>query len=591
MKMYGDVEPLKGPRRFGERQVYNTLKDCFPDDREWLAFYSAQIRQLSRRCGDAAPLREVDFLVCHRLRGFLLIEVKGGEVRYQDGQWESGYQGEWSPMPHGGPMIQALGALKAYLQRVTVSTKGQVQPNDFLHDALLAFPAIDRLPNLPIGLAPEVIAYRRTCTSVDAMQRWLSDAFNRLGARHGDHSRREAVKTVLDRVVLPDITSEVGIRTAADRLEGEDAESVVRPSALADFVSERLERTRVLVKGAAGSGKTLVGVIRIARLLESIPGSRALYLTFNTRIAAHTRELLAQHFGDRVTACGYHELCEELVNRAGLDWTVPPANDAGAVDSFFKNNAPELLEQAVNKLGERRPIYDLLVVDEAQDFHELYIVSLEQLLHPKAVRWALYDPQQFIFQNIAVDAPLGAPRVQMMESQLRNQFAEPDRLLRCYRMSRQIYRYLRERDLLGPETECADLVYEGEAPTEVKVTRAECADAIRQALLHLIDELQVTPQRIVIQGVHRHDNDRAPIASALGPFADGRYRVASIAEPIGRAPDTVPYTTISAFKGCEQVACIVIVTNHLREPRGRELLCTAMTRARLHLHMIEIVDA
>lgn len=588
MRIYGDISPLEQPGRHGERVVHETLSKCFSGDERWLAIYGMAVLQLTDKVpcpDDPRRLAELDFLVIHREFGVLLVEVKGGQIRCSDLQWESGFEGRWRPLKRS-PMQQAIDGLYALLHRASATPAIGSLSQLILHAPLVAFPNIDRLTPLPSDLTPDSVAYAATCTDPAVMERWLAGCFHRLQASQGMRSRGHAVKALLAELVMPVITSEYGIRRVASRLDEEDRRPI-HPGRHDDFVRERELRTRVLVHGPAGSGKTIVGMIRAARMLESQPGTRALILTYNKLVAARTQSAMIQTFGERVTVDAYHPFAEAEARRAGITLSEP--SEQSQKDVYFREVVPHTLERALGDRGPDDPRnYDLLVVDEAQDFNWRWLVSLEGLLKPNAVRWALYDPQQFIFGSVASEASSASERISEMQSNLIQSFGEPDRLLRCYRSSRSIFRYLQARELMPSGIECDSLAYEGVEPTEETVPASKAADAVKSAAAGIIAQLGIPPQQILVQTKHRITSPSNPLFGQLGRFADGRYRLAEFPGEDGERADAVPCVTISRYKGCERAAAIVVETRGMQDSDGGNLLYTALTRARLHLHVVRV---
>ena len=589
MKIYGDTAILDQEGRFGERTVYDTLRQCFEGDERWLAIYGMAVLQLTDKGPlpeDTKHLTELDFLVINRDFGLLLIEVKGGQIRCRDHQWESGRNGNWRSLERS-PMQQAIDGLFAIMHRANAAPAVGGHVKLLLHAPLVAFPLIERIHPLPADLNNDAMALRDTCSDPAKFERWLGSNFFRLQSQHGIRSRTQAVRALLDELVMPTVTSEYGIRTMAGRMAAEDALPVVRPSRHDEFVRERELRTKVLVHGPAGSGKTIVGMIRAARMLQSNPSARALILTYNRLVAARTQSTMAAAFGDRVVVDSYHEFAERAAKRAGID--LSPPSDPTLLDQYYREDVPSALIQATaTRAPDASEGFDLLVIDEAQDFNWRWIVSLERMLKPTAVKWALYDPQQFIFGSVASEALSAQDRIDEMKANLIHEFGEPDRLLRCYRMSRGIFRYLESRGMLPVGVECDPLAYEGATPTDETVPARDVPEAVKSAAAHIITHLGIPPQQILVQTKYKPTNDRNPLCGHLGRFLDGRYQLAEYPGANGELPDAVPCVTISRYKGCERAATIVVESPEMKDSDGGNLLYTGLTRARLHLHVVRV---
>lgn len=591
MKIYGDTTVLEQEGRFGERTVHATLRECFEDDADWLAVYGMAVLQLTDKglaAADTKYLTELDFLVVNRKLGVLLIEVKGGQLRCRDQRWQRGFRGQWEDLDRS-PMQQAIDGLHALLYRANATPAIGAKSRLLLHAPLVAFPAIERLDPLPSDLSHEVMALKETCCNRQDMQRWLSSTFARLQAQHGMRSRESAVASLTDHLIMPATESSYGVQAMAKKMSVEDSSPYVQPGRHDDFVRERELRRRVLVHGPAGSGKTIVGMIRAARLLHGNPSARALIMSYNHLVATRTSQMMLGAYGERAHSDAYHVFAEREVKRAGLAWDVPTERSARA--TFYRETAPDLLLAACEKRSpDASEKFDLVVVDEAQDFNWRWLVSIEPYLKPGAIRWAMYDPQQFIFGTVASESVDLEARRAEMQMNLANEFGEPDRLLRSYRMSRSIFDYLVRRGLMPSGVECDHLAYEGNAPIEEEVPVSQAAEAVRRAAAHAITALGIPPQQVLVQTKHRFENLKNPLAGQLGRFLDNRYRLVELPGPDQSASDGVPCVTISRYKGCERAATIVVESPNMSDDEGANLLYTALTRARLHLHVIRLKD-
>lgn len=99
-----------------------------------------------------------------------------------------------------------------------------------------------------------------------------------------------------------------------------------------------------LVRGVAGSGKTLVLIKRARYLAELNPDWRVLVLSYNRGLAHNLRT----HFHgqeDRVTVTNFHQLCRELLEELD-DWGGGPVNDRlGAVNHLLREmSVPDRLD-------------------------------------------------------------------------------------------------------------------------------------------------------------------------------------------------------------------------------------------------------
>jgi superfamily I DNA/RNA helicase len=79
---------------------------------------------------------------------------------------------------------------------------------------------------------------------------------------------------------------------------------------------------------------------------------------------------------------------------AGLPFEVPENPEQAR--AFWQEDAPESLMRALELLPNDR--WDAVIVDEGQDFRELWWLAVEKLLHgPTGSLWVFYDPNQDIY--------------------------------------------------------------------------------------------------------------------------------------------------------------------------------------------------
>ena len=96
----------------------------------------------------------------------------------------------------------------------------------------------------------------------------------------------------------------------------------------------------------------------------------------------------------------YHGLVYDLCKKAGVEVMEYTKNRG---KDLWRDVAPENLMQACDLLGPEHK-FDALVVDEGQDFHELWWTSLDAVFrdpNAKACYYVFYDPNQ----NLFVDSP------------------------------------------------------------------------------------------------------------------------------------------------------------------------------------------
>lgn len=154
--------------------------------------------------------------------------------------------------------------------------------------------------------------------------------------------------------------------------------------------ARRIEMTphRLRVTGTAGSGKTQLALAVFRDALAA--GLRPLYVCFNRPLADHIARI-APAGGVIAT---YHQLCDRMVRASGV------------VPDFSRGDAFRALENAFAA----QPVtdadrFDVLIVDEGQDFVADWRDRLLALLRPGGAAWWLEDPMQNLYARPDVDLP------------------------------------------------------------------------------------------------------------------------------------------------------------------------------------------
>jgi len=213
------------------------------------------------------------------------------------------------------------------------------------------------------------------------------------------------------------------------------------------------------IRGLAGSGKTIVLALKAAYLHAQHPDWR-IAVTFNTRsLKAQFRSLITNFSVEQASvepdwerlrilnAWGapggaerdgiYHEFCRTH----GVDYL-----DFGTAKASFGNDAAfaGACEKALAEAKPDRPLYDAVLVDEAQDFPAQFLRLCYELLDDKKRLVYAYDELQNLSgASMAPPEELfgrnadGSPRVTFGEPQP----GEPRRdviLEKCYRNSRPV---------------------------------------------------------------------------------------------------------------------------------------------------------
>ena len=211
--------------------------------------------------------------------------------------------------------------------------------------------------------------------------------------------------------------------------------------------------------------------------------------------------------------------------------------------------------------------YDLVIVDEAQDFTEDWAYCANLLVKDKGSLYVFYDESQNLFSRDFGDKFFidGEPFV--LRYNIRN--------------TSNIYQYTLDRTALGTDTLVNQI--EGVEPDVRKLTRKQAVISFVDSVVNkLVNKEGVSPEKIVILSNQRLDQSVLNDVSYVGGY------------PLTSLTDTVPggvvFASVEDFKGLE--SDIIIFINHTYKGEAntegiRAIQYTALTRARFYLYVID----
>jgi hypothetical protein len=490
---------------------------------------------------------ECDFLILHPVFGMLSIETKPGDVHYdgQSGQWNRSNGSSLGKDPYDQAQSSSATLQSLLCQRVR-----DWKESKFAHGYAVVFSEADRLQGrLPLHALPLITLLH---ADVGRLQGKIQEILAHYGA-----PQQKARKDLIENAVKTLRSEFQLIQTFSGQLERQEDCLRRMTSKQIEVLDLMRDTKRLLIRGCAGSGKTLLALEKASRL--SRQGQRVLLLCFNIPLAEWLRaEVNRQELA--VDVFHFHDLCRHLAESAGLEYQEP--TDLDLLSEFFDVKSPGLFERAVNCGA--GPRYDAIIVDEGQDFVADWWLSIEELLtdNKEGVMYAFYDPEQNIFGRefgfLVNEAKI------TLDKNCRN--------------TNQIAKYVSR--LSTNAMESAYFAEEGFAPAEHVVDSAEEElVAVEKIVSELINKCKFSPDRIVIVGKRRLQNS---------PYADCAHLagVRLLDEATGEHdPAAICYATIYRFKGLE-ADCVILSGFSRPAPNAVStgLYCAA-SRAKFLLHV------
>jgi hypothetical protein len=555
--MRPDVDPEEIAHD-SERLVYIGLRDQLSN--EYVVLHSYPWLRPDRD----GKLREgeADFVVLHQERGMLVLEVKGGELRFEGGQWERLKSAGFAPITD--PFKQSRKSMHFLVERIEARTIGEVQRHDFTYGHAVVFPHVNYQGQVPPGAEPELIISNRQmkdlCTAIElAFAQWPQR-----DKSLSPHQWRRLLSALLPEFKLFRPFS-VNADDLLDRIQELTEEQLELLQGLYE------ENTRVYVSGVAGSGKTQLAIDRAIHLARE--GKRVLFVCYNKHLAEHLNRSIRNGADSDLLKAGlkivhFHSLARELIEDAMIKWQ--PPEETKAMSKFFVDEVPDLMEQAAYLLMEQgeKVQYDAIVMDESQDFHTRWWEVLQCTLLKNAesgVLFAFADP----FQRLWDWAPSEPPIAFHTKYPLRRNCRNSRWIARTSTTIANTHAQFFKRSLLG------------EKPSITKVAnQASMKGIVAKTIEHLTQHHDVTSSQIVLIGPRNRENGSLSEISHLGgaPLTD------CVDE--WQANQGILVTTARSFKGLEADVVVVYDLNELSEGFSLVDLYVACTRARSHVHFL-----
>ena len=548
----------------GERDLFNKLRDD-PSTSGWIVLHSLDIKKHQSKIEG-----ELDMVIIVPDAGVICVEVKGCDVSRHEGKWIYPYETSVE-----GPFKQAskaMHSLRKYLITKDSSLSG------IIFFSAVIFTRIDFNEE-----SPEWHPWQFINRHLFVRRPISSNILNILECAHEHVKRKTGQYSWYNEVTSR--PTEYHVRRIANLLR-DDFEYVVSPRRAIDqleesilhFTEEQLDgldyfedNSRIIFKGPAGTGKTFLALEAARRAM--IEGKHVLLLCYNKLLGDWLKDQTSSFVNAGLQLrCG--TLHSVLLDIAGAR-SVKDANNA-----YWEKQLPLLAVDHL--LDDKRlfPLYDMLIVDEAQDIiTEEYLDVLDLLLKGGLAggRWALFG--DFERQAIYVsDFGVGAYKAfECLASRAPNHVNCALRI-NC-RNAEPIADTLTITSGLAPGYKKVLHDQEGaDVDPLFYSSSGDQAILLRTAVSNLTGTFK--PNEIIILSMKGDE------ASCAGTVAEGSCGTRLV--PIRKVHDSkvIPFTSVHAFKGLEAAAVIITDIESLDDEKSQALLYVGMSRARIRLYML-----
>lgn len=544
-------EPWAATTSRAEQKLFNVIKSHLGDD--WIVLHSLGLANHSRK-----QWAEIDFVLIGA-PGIYCLEVKGGRVTRYDGLWHFTNRNDETSTKHEGPFEQVKSAAYALRDFLNKRLPGEIRDTVvgwgvLFPDILFAVDGPDIEPRLVYDtrdVENRFSAYVRRL--VDYWHEKIEDG----RAKPVEMISPPRIQRIFE-VLRGDFDLRPSLRTRIGNATGELIRLTGEQYTVMDGLSSN---ARILIRGGAGTGKTLLAVEESRRLADR--GARVFLCCYNRQLALYLRPMLQDR--PLVEVHNLHSFMKAIVCDAGLEGLLPAASEVDLFAVFY----PELALQALleSNLLEK---FDALIIDEGQDLLlDTYVDLFDRLLRGgiRQGTWRIFlDHNQDVFSGTSPEALrtvlAAGPAEYGLNINCRN--------TRPIATVTQMISGVGSGNTLGVDgPEIEEVWYRDERHQQREI--GKCVN-------RLLSE-GIRPSDIVILSRYRLDNGALRFGLPNSTLSVKPY---GVGELVGNS-SAIRYATTRSFKGLESDVVLVIDINDITSSEALYEFYVGSSRARAYL--------
>ncbi len=373
----------------GERMIFDMLKkDSFTED--WIVLHSLNLSQHTKRL-----YGEIDFLLLIPNAGVFVMEVKGGDVRCKNGEWEF-IDRHGNVNRNKSPFNQARDAMFSLQSEIKKEFGAKHRFNKIQFGFLVAFPQVN-FDKHSVEYEQWQIFDKTNYNSNH--ETFFKNLIQQFTEKHKTQLWFSPTESLPSRQDLEELChflrgDFMRVRSAKERLA--EFDSQVKTYTEEQFgVLESIElNERSLVQGSAGTGKTMIAIESAIRAAEE---GKKVFLTCYNRIIGEWMQKQLEGWSN-ITVSSLHSYLFELTKGFDYDKTQESKQD------FYSKYLPNLMKEFF-RIGVKGK-FDKLIIDEGQDLiREEYLGLFDSMLTNGLANgnWEIYGDfeRQAIFTQLS----------------------------------------------------------------------------------------------------------------------------------------------------------------------------------------------
>ena len=508
------------------------------------------VRYVDFTYSSGKPEGECDFVILHKHKGLLVLEVKGGHIVCEDGTWYSrGKRGKHVIAPYQQARDN---------EHVIVDTKLRKERGvreAFPYGYAVCFPHC-KVPTFSESLRNSTLESKDITLGASDLTN-IEEGIDQIMRKWaGDRRKKQITKPTFRKIEKVLKRRFELVPSYSSRINSLNEHLIALDKRQIQFLEFLQEHNRAAISGAAGSGKTILAVEKARRLAED--DNEVLFLTYNRPLAEKLADDLTKL--DHVNVSNVHRWGLSLIRQSGVGSGVPELRRSGTLnDRFFREKFPSLLWEAIEHQGMS---LDAIVLDEGQDYEPEVLLCLEEALKDKGYFYVFYDPKQDVYDTYQMlDLP-----------------SPPYPLPYNYRSPKRLIDFVNDETRISVKSSPNSIT--GHRPEIVRVTKNRLRKKIEAYVKELTERgIDAGTICIIVQNADRFmkwwDSD-----SISG------YHVAAAELPIDR--ETIRVVSLKRFKGleCQAVALCEVqgISDVLSDPKEYYV---ALTRAKFDVRVFK----
>ncbi len=476
--------------------------------------------------------KEIDFVVLNPAYGWICFEVKGGSISRTENIWKQNSMEIEDP-------IKKLQKARSTMQKILTEKGHPLAP---FQSWGLIFPTMNSVNiNFGADLPHERVLFGDRLPYAEEIFIALLKEFKNIPLFNNSDIEK------FIEIIAPnfDLTP-----TLRDKFKRENKVFIKLTEEQKNILDSFEEQRKVLIQGRAGTGKTILALEVARRRIEE--NKKVLYLCYNRPLSDEIQNVAS----DGIDVFNFHELCRYFVNKSGGSWKVPSFEQ----NKFFDITAPNMLLDSINKIPDKR--WDLILVDEAQDFKKDWWIPIFDLLKhkSKSALWAFTDPLQNVYG---------------LSNYLEDFDMRPSNLKRNCRNTKVIAEY--SYNFVDQKPEMFNTSPEGD---KIYIKRVQSSDEQMSALDNILTKLikaeKIDPEDIaILSGLSESKNNIWKNRKQLS------FKITKSSKRNGE----IYFSTIKKFKGLDKD--VVILADISRSLDSKDMY-TGCSRAKNKLYIIEL---